>query len=92
MTTRIHTAENLYTYVQNARHMKNLDAQIASKEEELRYLDHIDEIYAKLTDPMLFETSGRYVKVALELTELKLQRNELERQLLEFELAALLED
>ena len=92
MTTRIHTAENLYTYVQNARQMKNLDAQIASKEEELRHLDHIDEIYAKLFNPVPFDTADRYTKVALELTELKLQRNELERQLLEFEFAALLED
>ena len=92
MTTRIHTADNLYSFIQNARQKENLDAQIASKEEELRYLDHIDEIYAKLTDPAPFDTSGRYVKVALELTELKLQRNKFERQLLEFELAALLED
>ena len=92
MTTRIHTADNLYSFIQNARQKENLDAQIASKEEELRYLDHINEIYAKLTDPTLLDTSGRYVKVALELTELKLQRNKLERQLLEFELAVLLED
>ena len=92
MTTRIHTADNLYTYVQNARQMKNLDAQIASKEEELRYLDRLDSIYAELAISVLLDTASQYVKVALELTQLKLERNELERQLLEMELAVLLED
>lgn len=92
MTTRIHTADNLYTYVQNARQMKNLDAQIASKEEELRRLDRLDEIYAELAISALLDTASQYVKVALELTRLKLERNELERRLLEVELAVLLED
>lgn len=92
MATRIHTADNLYTYVQNARQMKNLDAQIASKEEELRHLDRLAGIYAELTISALLDTTSRYVKVALELTRLKLERNELERQLLETELAVLLED
>ena len=92
MTTRIHTADNLYTYAQNARQMKNLDAQIASKEEELRHLDRLSEIYAELAISALLDTASQYVKVALELTQLKLKRNRLERRLLEFELAAFLED
>ena len=92
MTTRIHTADNLYTYAQNARQMKNLDAQIASKEEELRHLDRLSEIYAELAISALLDTASQYVKVALELTQLKLERNELEKQILEFELAAFLED
>ena len=92
MTTRIHTADNLYTYTMNARQMKNLDAQIASKEEELRHLDRLDGIYAELAISALLDTASQYVKVALELTQLKLERNELERRLLEFELAVLLED
>ena len=92
MMTRIHTADNLYTYVQNARQMKNLDAQIASKEEELRHLDRLDSIYAELAISALLDTANQYVKVALELTQLKLERNELERQLLEMELAVFLED
>ena len=92
MTTRIHTADNLYTYIMNARQMKNLDAQIASKEKELRHLDRLSEIYAELSISTLLDTASQYVKVALELTQLKLKRNRLERRLLEFELAVLLED
>ena len=92
MTTRIHMADNLYTYVQNARQMKNLDAQIVSKEEELRHLDRLDSIYAELDISALLDTASQYIKVALELTQLKLKRNELERRLLQFELAVLLED
>lgn len=92
MTTRIHTADNLYTYTQNARQMKNLDAQIASKEEELRHIDRLDSIYTELAIFAPFDTANQYIKVALELTRLKLERNELERQLLEMELAVLLED
>lgn len=92
MTTRIHTANNLYTYITNARQMKNLDAQIVSKEEELRHIGRLDWIYAELSISDLLDTASQYVKVALELTRLKLERNELERQLLEFELAVLLED
>ena len=72
--------------------MKNLDAQIASKEEELRHLDRLDSIYTELAIFAPFDTASQYVKVALELTRLKLERNELERQLLEVELAVLLED
>lgn len=92
MTTRIHTADNLYTYITNARQMKNLDAQIASKEEELRHTGRLDRIYAELSISDLLDTASQYVNVALELKRLKLERNELERQLLEFELAVLLED
>ena len=92
MTTRIHTADNLYTYIMNARQMKNLDAQIASKEEELRHLDRLGSIYAELSISALLDTASQYVKAALELTQLKLKRNELERRLLEVELAVLLED
>ena len=93
MPTRIHTADNLYSFIQNARQKENLDVQIASKEEELKYLDYLlDNIYTKLFNPAPFDTADRYNKVALELTQLKLERNKLERQLLEFELAALLED
>jgi hypothetical protein len=69
-----------------------LDAQIASKEEELKYLDQLDEIYAKLFNPAPFETARQYTKVALELTLLKLKRNKLERKILEFELGTFLEN
>jgi hypothetical protein len=92
MMTRIHTADNLYNFIQNARQMENLDAQIASKEEELKYLDQLDEIYAKLFNPAPFDTARQYTKVALELTLLKLKRNKLERKILEFELGTFLEN
>ncbi len=92
METRIHTADNLYNFIKNARQMENLELQIASKEEELKHLDQLDEIYAKLFNPAPFETARQYARVALELTLLRLKRNKLERKILEFELGTFLED
>lgn len=92
METRFHSVDNLYNFIQNVRQMKNLDAQIASKEEELEYLDQLDEIYAKLFNPAPFETARQYTTAAVELTLLKLKRNKLEKKILEFELGTFLED
>lgn len=92
METRFHSVDNLYNFIQNVRQMENLDAQIASKEEELKYLNQLDEIYTKLFNPAPFETAQQYTTAAVELTLLKLRRNKLEKKILEFEFGTFLED
>ena len=93
METRSHSADSLYSFIKNSRQIERLDSQIKSKEEELKYLNQLEEIYEHLScNPAPFSTASRYTKTALQLVQLKLERNKIERQILEFELGALIED
>ena len=93
METRIHTASNLYKYIENARQMENLELQIKSKEEELKYLDEAIKLYDRLGCIKLFEKPvQQYNLTKVGLLRLKLKKNLLERYILEFELAALTDD
>ena len=93
METRIHTATKLYNYIKNARQMENLAAQIKSKEEELELINGIDQVYKKLGIPdECFNTAERYNKTSVELIDLQLKKNALEREVLLFERKILLED
>lgn len=92
METPFHTADNLYKFLVNARQMANLDRQIVSKEEELKYLEQLEEIYAKICNPAPFDTARRHSALVLEIMLLKIERNKVERKILEFELGTFLED
>ena len=92
METRIHTATNLYTYIKNARHMENLERQIASKEEELELLDQLEELHGKLGISSLFGTHAKYNSLKVEILKLQIAKNNVEREMLEFELGSFMED
>jgi hypothetical protein len=94
METRIHTADNLYTYITNVQQVRNLSRQIKQKEETLSHMATLENIYKdiglvqKLDDDLV----GRYTELMEEILVLKIKLNEAEHWALEFQLAALRED
>ena len=93
METRIHTASNLYKYIENARQMENLELQIKSKEKDIKAHEDMQNIYKKMGCMNMFEVSeDRCSAIELEILLLKLRRNKLEEQMIKFEIAAFLED
>lgn len=93
METLSHSADSLYSFIKNARQIERLDSQIKSKEKELKYLEQLEEIYEHLgCNSAPLSTANRYTKTALQLVQLRLERNKIERQILEFELGVLIED
>lgn len=93
MLRRFHSVDNLGTYIENARQMKNLDTQIARREKDLEALEQLQGVYEKLGCMNMLEVSAEeYTTISIELALLKLSRNSVERKLLEFELGTLLED
>lgn len=92
MGTRVHNVNSLYTYIDNSRQIEDLDCQIASKKEELKLLGQLEETYGKFGVQDVFGTAMRSNKVMKEILRLQLIRNNLERQILGFELAVLSED
>ena len=93
METRIHTASNLYKYIENARQMENLDRQIKSKEADLKYYEQAVNMYESLgCESMAEETLKRLNKAYQDILVLKLKRVGLEKEMLEFELESFGED
>ena len=93
METLIHTVNNLYNFVENARQMENLDRQIKSKEADLKYFEQAINMYERLRcDSMVEETLKRVSKIYQDILILKLGRISLEKEMLEFELASFTED
>jgi hypothetical protein len=72
--------------------MEDLDRQIAQKEEELELLGQMERTYGKLGVSALFGSVERFNKLKKEILKLQLVRNSVEREILWFELGALLED
>lgn len=93
MKTRTHSVNNLYTFIQNVQIRDDLDARIANKEEDLTYIANLEALYKDLGCEQMLDVSAKsYNQLITELTLLKLERNKVEKQILEFELHALLED
>ena len=93
METRIHTASNLYKYIENARQMENLELQIKSKEKDIKAHKAIQNIYKNMSCTNMLEASEeRCSALELEILVLRLKRNKLEEQMIKFEIAAFLED
>ena len=93
METRIHTASNLYKYIENARQMENLELQIKQKEKDLKAHEELQNIYKDIGCMNMFEVSEeRCSAIELEILLLKLKRNKVEEQMIKFEIAAFLED
>lgn len=93
METRIHTASNLYKYLENAQQMENLELQIKSKERDIKAHEDLQNIYKKMGCMNMLEASEeRCSALELEILVLRLKRNKLEEQMIKFEIAAFLED
>ena len=87
METLIHSASNLYNFIENARQAKTLDVQIAIQEEYLTYYEQALAVYDKIgCDVMAVSTLDKYNKTYRDLLALRLQRVKLEKEMLEFEL------
>jgi hypothetical protein len=73
--------------------MDKLDAQIKQKEDLLKNLEQLETIYKELgSQAMLDRTTEEYNVVIAELLVLKLKKNQLERNMLIFQLKSFLED
>lgn len=93
MKTQVHSANNLYTFIQNIQIKDDLDTRIANKEEDLSRITNLEALYKNLGCEQMLDVSAKnYNKLTTEITLLKLERNKVEKQILEFELGALLED
>lgn len=93
METRIHTASNLYKYIENAQQMENLELQIKSKEKDIKAHKDVQNLYKKMGCMNMLEASEeRCSAIELEILILRLKRNKLEEQMIKFEIAAFLEN
>ena len=93
METRIHTASNLYKYIENAQQMENLELQIKSKEKDIKAHKDVQNIYKKMGCMNMLEASEeRCSAIELEILILRLKRNKLEEQMIKFEIVAFLEN
>ena len=93
MEILIHSANNLYNFIENARQARNLDLQIESKEEDLGYLEQAINMYERLGyASMVADTFKRFNKAYQDILVLKIQRAGLEKEMLEFELKSFTED
>lgn len=93
METRIHTASNLYKYIENAQQMENLELQIKQKEKDIKAHKDMQSIYKKMSCANMLEASEeRCSALELEILLLRLKRIKLEEQMIKFEIAAFLED
>jgi hypothetical protein len=73
--------------------MDRLDAQIKQKEGLLKNLEQLETIYEELgSQVMLDRTTEEYNVATVELLVLKLKKNQLERNMLIFQLKSFLED
>lgn len=93
MKTHLHTPSNLYAYINKVRQNANMAAEIAKKEEELDLLTEAIDKYEEAGFTAVTELlSKTYNEKYKDLLLLKLNANELENEILTFELAAFLED
>ena len=90
MNTLLQTPSNLYTYIKNNQIITDLKAQIAENEKSLELLDRSIKRYEENNFTGVVEVfSGTYNKLNQKTILLKIKLNELEKQNLLFELAAL---
>lgn len=81
---------NFYAFVDNLAKIGKLNAQIKAKEETLDAIETAISVYDSIGTTILTEMAAvRYNKLREEVLNLRLKRNELERQTLLFELNSL---
>lgn len=90
MGTQIHTVTNLYNYITKVRRVENLKLQIRRKEEDLRLLKQLHEVYTNLGCTSMLEGSqSRINKIQIDILLLELGKKRLEEQ---FEVADFIRD
>ena len=91
--TPTHSLDSLLTFIQNASHIADLEAQIESKEQDVQGISDLISFYEETGFVyMLPGLAERCNKETEELILLKLAKNEVEKRILEFELNALRAD
>lgn len=96
MNEPFHSINNLYNYVNNAQKIDLLESRIASKEEDLKCAKQLKEIYAAIKsvgcEALVEYTVGTCNKLSKEILKLKLEKNKLEKEILQFALGVLEEE
>jgi hypothetical protein len=96
MTGPFHSLDNLYNYINNAKKIDLLESRIASKEEDLKYAEQLEDIYAAIKragcEALVEHTVGTCNKLSKEILKLKLEKNRIEKEMLQFELGILEEE
>jgi adenine-specific DNA methylase len=96
MNKPFHSLANLYNYINNAKKIDLLESHIASKEEDLKCAEQLEEIYIAIKragcEAFVEHTAGTCNKLSKEILKLKLEKNKLEKEMLQFELGILEEE
>ncbi len=96
MNKPFHSLDNLYNYINNAKKIDLLESHIASKEEDLKCAEQLEEIYIAIKragcEAFVEHTAGTCNKLSKEILKLKLEKNEVEKEMLQFELGILEEE
>lgn len=88
--TQTSLADSLFTFIENSDSKARLEAQIKRYEEDLEYLSDLIDFFDNLGYEGMSEDAVKRYNIREEkILELKLKVNKLDRQMLEFELAAL---
>lgn len=93
LNSQMSLADNLYNFIVNADSRAKLEAQIEQYEEDLKYLSDLAEMFDNLGyNEMAEDARCRYNSRSEKILLLKLKVNELDKQMLLFELEALRRD
>jgi adenine-specific DNA methylase len=96
MNKPFHSLDNLYNYINNAKKIDLLESRIASKEEDLKYAEQLEEIYIAIKragcEAFVEHTAGTCNKLSKEIIRLKLEKNLIEKEMLQFALGVLEEE
>ena len=96
MNGPFHSIDNLYNYVNNAKKIDLLESHIASKEEDLKCAKQLEEIYIAIKiagcEAFVEHAVGTCNKLSKEILKLKLEKNKLEKEMLQFALGVLEEE
>ena len=96
MNEPFHSIDNLYNYINNAEKISLLESQIESKEEDLKCARQLEEIYIAIKragcEAFIEHTVGTCNKLSKEILKLKIEKNKIEKEMLQFALGVLEEE
>ena len=93
MNEPFHSLDNLYNYINNAKKIDLLESRIASKEEDLECAKQLEEIFVSIKragcEAFVEHTAGTCNRLSKEILKLKLEKNLIEKEMLQFALGFL---
>lgn len=93
MNEPFHSLDNLYNYINNAKKIDLLESRIASKEEDLECAKQLEEIFVSIKragcEVFIEHTAGTCNRLSKEILKLKLEKNLIEKEMLQFALGVL---